>query len=162
MKILEKNPIFQYDNNINVSLLSALIPIKYLPEGKNYSVHSLLLVLGKVNVLINEFFCTLLCKWGFSIKGIYFDQSYSPVAHVDSFRIKIDIVAMHRLTSRILDVGNAFQNINVSIHERVCVSPPLYYIDWVKISYPNVPLNRDYGTFFLQCMNVIQGTKPTE
>ena len=94
------------------------------------------------------------------IKSIYFDQSYSPVIHTDSFRINIAIACMHRLTARILDINNAFQNTNVPIHERVCVSPPPCYLDWFEISYPNVPLNRDDGTFCLQCMNVIQGTKP--
>ena len=40
-----------------------------------------------------------------------------------------------RLTARVLDVSNAFQNTNVPIHERVCVSPPPYYLDWFKRSY---------------------------
>ena len=82
------------------------------------------------------------------------------MAHAESFRINIAIVAMHRPTARILDVSNAFQNKNVPIHERVCVSPPPYYLDWFEISYPNVTLNRDDGTFFLQCMNGIQVTNP--
>ena len=77
--------------------------------------------------------------------------------HADSFRIYIAIAYMHRLTARILDVSNEFQNTNVPIHERVCVSPPPYYLDWFEISYPNVPLNRDDGLFFPQCMNGIQG-----
>ena len=67
---------------------------------------------------------------------------------------------MHILTAKILGVSNAFQNTNVHIHERVCVIPPPYYLDWFERSYPNVPLNQYYGPFFLQCMNVIQGTKP--
>ena len=67
---------------------------------------------------------------------------------------------MHRLTARILDVSNAFQNTNVTIRERVCVSPTYYYIYWFEISYPNVPLNRDDGKFCLKCMNRIQVTKP--
>ena len=75
------------------------------------------------------------------IKGVCFDQSYSPVAHADSFRINTDITSMHRLTGSILDVSNAFQNTNFPIHERVCVSPPPYYIDWFESFYPNVPLN---------------------
>ena len=60
---------------------------------------------------------------------------------------------MHRLTTRILDVSNAFQNTNVTIHESVCVSPPPYYLDWFEIYYPNVPLNQDDGPFCHQCMN---------
>ena len=68
---------------------------------------------------------------------------------------------MHRLTARILDVSNAFQNKNVPIHERVCVRSPPYYLDWFERSYPNVPLNRDDGPFCLQCMNGIQGMKPS-
>ena len=75
------------------------------------------------------------------IKGIDFYQSYSTVAHADSFIINISIASMHRLTARILDVSNAFQNTNFPIHERVCVSPPPYYIDWFERSYYNVPLN---------------------
>ena len=67
---------------------------------------------------------------------------------------------MHRLTARILDVGNAFQNTNVLIHERVCVIPPTYYLDWFESSFPNVTLNQDDGPFCIQCMIGIKGTKP--
>ena len=83
------------------------------------------------------------------IKVIDFYQSYSPVAHADSFRINIAIASMHRLTARILDVSNAFQNKNVTIHERVYVSQSPYYLDWFERSYPNVALNRDDGPFCL-------------
>ena len=68
---------------------------------------------------------------------------------------------MHRHTANILDVINAFQNKNVPIYERVCVSPPLYYIDWIEISYPNVTLNGEEGQLCLQQMNRILGTKPS-
>ena len=67
---------------------------------------------------------------------------------------------MHILAASILDVSNAFQNTNVPIHERVFVSPPPYYLDWFKRSYPYIPLNRDDGTFCIQCMNVIEGKNP--
>ena len=82
------------------------------------------------------------------------------MAHVDSFRINIAIASMHRLTYRILDVSNEFQNTNVTIHERVCVSSPPYYLDWFERYYPNVPINRDDGPFCLHFMNGIQGTNP--
>ena len=68
---------------------------------------------------------------------------------------------MHKLTARILDVRNSFQNTNFPIHERVCVSPPTYHLDWFERSYPNAPINRDDGPFCLQFMNGIQGKKPT-
>ena len=67
---------------------------------------------------------------------------------------------MYRLTASTLDVSNLFQNTNDPIYERVCVSPQPYYLDWFEITYPNGPLNRYYGPFCLQCLNVIQGTKP--
>ena len=67
---------------------------------------------------------------------------------------------MHRLTDRILDVSDAFQNTNITIHERLFVSTPPYYLDWFEKYYPNVPLNQDEGTFCIQCMKNIQGTKP--
>ena len=68
---------------------------------------------------------------------------------------------MHRLTARILGVSNAFQNTNVPSHERVCVSPPPYYLDLFERSHPNIPLNRDDDSFCLQCMNGIQGKNPS-
>ena len=68
---------------------------------------------------------------------------------------------MYRLAASILDVSNSFQNTNVPIFKRLCVSPPPYYLDWFEISYPNVTLNKNGGLFFLQCINRIQGTKPS-
>ena len=73
------------------------------------------------------------------LKVLNCDQSYSPVAHADSFIINIAVTVMQRLTVSILDVSNAFQNTNVTIHKIVCVSPPPYYRDWFEISYPNFP-----------------------
>ena len=67
---------------------------------------------------------------------------------------------MHRTIAIILDVSNAFKNKKIPIHEIVCVSPPSYHLDWFKISYPYVLLNRYYGIFCPQFINGIQGTKP--
>ena len=67
---------------------------------------------------------------------------------------------MHRLTARILDVSNAFQNTNVPIHEKFCFIPQPYYLDWFEMYYPNVSLNIYDGPFCINCMNGIQGTKP--
>ena len=51
---LWKEALFvQYNKNKNVILLSDPITIKSLPEGKNSSIHSLLLVLRKVTVLMH-------------------------------------------------------------------------------------------------------------
>ena len=69
--------------------------------------------------------------------------------------------AMNRLTAKILDVINASQNKNASIHRIVYVIPPNYYLDWFEKYYPNVPLNWDERQFYLQCMNGIQGTNPS-
>ena len=73
------------------------------------------------------------CENGISdIQSVDFDQSYSPVAHADSFITNIDIMYMRRITARILDVNNYFQNKKFSIHERVCVITPPYYLDWFE------------------------------
>ena len=102
------------------------------------------------------------CANGIShIQGIYFDHSYSLLAHADSLRINIAISAVHRLTAKILDVINAFQNLNVPIHERVYVSPPPYYLDWFEKPYPNVSLHLDEVPFCLQFINGIYGKKPS-
>ena len=81
----------------------------------------MLLVLRKFTVLMHGNFSRH-CANGIShINGIDFDRSYSPVSHADSLRIYIAIANMHRLTSRVLDISNAFQNTNVPILEGVCV-----------------------------------------
>ena len=77
------------------------------------------------------------------------------MAHSDSFIINIYIAAIQRLTARVLDVSNKFQNKKFPIHERVCFITPPYHLDYCENYYPNVPLNRDYGPFFIQIMNVI-------
>ena len=69
---------------------------------------------------------------------------------------------MHRFTESIMDITNDFQNTDVLINERVCVSPPPYYLDWFEKYYPNVHLNLHDGPFCLQLMNVIQVTKPSK
>ena len=76
--------------------------------------------------------------------------------HADSFIINIAIVAMHRLTDRILYVSDSFHNTNVTIHEKVCVSKPPYYLDRFERFYPSVPLNICDGPFVLQCLNGIK------
>ena len=146
----------KYEKNKHVSLVSPPIPIKYLPEGGK-------VLCSLIAPSIKE--CDCSDGWKFvlhhsenvssRIKGIYYDQSYSPVARVDSFIINISIAAIHRLPSRILDVSNSFQDTNVPIHKIVCVIPLPYYLDCFKISYPKVPLNRYDGPFCLQCMNGI-------
>ena len=79
------------------------------------------------------------------------------MAHEDSCRKKNYIVSMHMFTARILDVRNAFQNMNVPIHEIVCVNPPSYYLDWFEKFYPIITLNLHDRPFGIQCMNDIQG-----
>ena len=137
-------------------------PIKYLPEGKKT-------ILSLITPSIKEGDCY--DEWknvahkfengSSQIKGIGFYQYCSTVAHADSFRINIDIAAMCRLTASILDVSNVFQNKNIPINERVCLSPTTYYLDWYERTYPNVTLNLDDGLFFLRFINEIQGTKPS-
>ena len=67
---------------------------------------------------------------------------------------------MHRLTARILDVSNLFQNKKFPINERVYVSTPPYYLYWFEKYYPNIHLNKYYIPFFLQCIDAIQGRVP--
>ena len=52
-QLQKESLLVQYDKNKNVSLISAPVPIKSLPEDKNPSVHSLLLVLRKATALMH-------------------------------------------------------------------------------------------------------------
>ena len=119
----------KYDKNKNISLISDPIPIKYTPEVKKF-LRSLIYPSIKEGDYSDAWKVVARhCVNGsYHIQGIDFDQSYSPVAHSASFIINIVIAAMHILTGRILDVINEFHNTNVPIHERVCVSPPTYYL----------------------------------
>ena len=65
---------------------------------------------------------------------------------------------MHVLTWSVLDVMNNFYNTNVPVEEIVWIKPLPYYLDCFDKSYPKLPLNRDNGTFYLQFMNITQGT----
>ena len=82
----------KYDKNKNVSLLSAPIIIKSLPEATK-APRSL------IATSIKEGECSDACKFvahqcenmSSWIKGISFDQYYSAVAHAGSFRMNIAI-----------------------------------------------------------------------
>ena len=112
----------KYDKKKNIILLSDPIPIKSLPEGTKLLCSLIDLSIKGCDCSNAWKFVASHCANGSSqIKGIDFDQYYSLVAHYDSFRINISIVAMHKITSRILDISNAFRNINIPINERVCV-----------------------------------------
>ena len=110
MKLWKEALFVQYYKNKNVSLLSDPIPIKPLPEGTK-------VLCSLISPSIKEVDCSDAWKCvtrhcanvSSHIKGIDFDQSYSPVAHAYSFRINISIESMHRLTAIILDVSNEFQ-----------------------------------------------------
>ena len=84
------------------------------------------------------------------------------MAHADSLRINIAISYIHRLTTRILDVSNAFKIQIFPFTKELFFSTPPYYLDWFEIYHLNVPLNLDNDQFYLQCMNGIQGTNPSE
>ena len=66
---------------------------------------------------------------------------------------------MHRLSAIVLDVSNALQNGNFTIHERVFVIPPPYYLVLFEKSYPIINLDKYYDKFCLKCMNGIQAKK---
>ena len=124
-KFWKESLFVQYEKNKIVSLLSAPIPIKPLPEGTKVLRSLIALSIKEGDCSDAWIFVASNCgNRSSQIKGIDFDQSYSPVAHTDSFRINIAIASMNRLTVRILYVSNEFQNTNVPIHERACVSPP--------------------------------------
>ena len=89
----------------------APIPIKFLPKGTKF-LRSIIDPSIKEGDCYDAWECFAQhCENVSSqIKGIDFDQYYSPVAHDEQFRINIAIAAMHILTDRILDVNNALQN----------------------------------------------------
>ena len=143
-QLCREDLFLQYEKDKHFSLLSDLVPIKSLPEGTKVLCSLIYNIITEGYWSDAWTFFGLQCANEISqIQGIGFDKSYSPVAYSESFIINIGIVAIYRLTARILDINNAFQNKHFPIHERVCVIPPTYYIDWFERSYPNVPINLD-------------------
>ena len=127
----------KYNKNKNVNIILDPITITFLHDGRKF-LDSIIATSIKAGI------CSDACKFiscqcaneSYLIQDVDFDQSYSPVAHDDSSRINIASVAMHIITSKILNVSNDFQNRNVLIHKRVCVIPPLYYLDLLKNDTP--------------------------
>ena len=99
---MEEYLFVQYDKNKKSSLILVPILIKYIPDGKKV-LCSLIAQSTKEGNYYDT--CKLVsCHFAngsSSIQGVGFDWSYSPVAYYDSFREKIIIAAMYRLTSRI-------------------------------------------------------------
>ena len=63
------------------------------------------------------------------IQVVDINQYYSPVAHYDYLIINMTITDIHRLTARIWDVSNDFQNKYFPIIEIVCFNLPPYNMD---------------------------------
>ena len=113
------------------------------------SAQSLCQIPGNVNVLMHGNYLRKTMQMGvLRYKAFTLINHIVPVSHSDSFRININIAAMHIITARILYVSNDFQNTNFPFHEIFCVSPPPDYLNWFEKSYPDVPLDRDDGPFF--------------
>ena len=88
----------------------ASIPIKYLPDGTKL-LHYLIAPGIKEGDCYDawKFIANHCANESYQTKGIEFDESYIPLAYAESFRIKISIAPIHRLTVSILDVSNYYQ-----------------------------------------------------
>ena len=130
----------QYDKNKTINLLLDPFPIKYLPDGTNVLSSLIATIIKECDWSDAWKFVAFHCKNSRSlIHFVYFDQSYSPILHDDSFIINISIADFNGPTAMIFDVSNAFYNNNVTIHEILCFSSPPYYLDWFEILTPVFP-----------------------
>ena len=129
-KFWKEDLFVQYHKNQNSSLILDPISIKSLPEVTKV-LRSIIYPSTNEDDCSDAWkFVTRHCANGSShIQDIGFDQSYSPISHTYSVKINIAISAMHILTARILDSSNAFHNTNVTIHGKLCVSSPPYYLE---------------------------------
>ena len=86
--------------------------------------------------------CTQLWKcYLYMIQFIDIIQSYSPVSHYDYLRINITITYILRITARIWNVSNDFQNKHSPINEILCVSIPPYNMNYFEQYLPYFLLN---------------------
>jgi hypothetical protein len=92
---------------------------------------------------------------------IDFQDSYSPVASIDSIRLLLAIAASKRYTIHVLDISNAFQN-SVIFDPSECtyITLPPFYLTWFKSKWPDYQLPSTTPSLLaLQCLKSIQGTK---
>ena len=81
----------------------------------------------------------ILPNCSYNIQVVDINHFYSPVANDEYLRINITITNIYRLTARIWDVSNDFQNKHFCINEKVCFSLPPYNMDWFEQYYPIFP-----------------------
>ena len=123
----------KYEKNEHVSHLSYIILLKSSPDITK-------VLRSLIATRMKEGYCYDACNFvqfhcnngSYLIQCIGFDQSYSIVVHSDSFKINIDINNMHRFIDMILNISNNFQNTNIPMNEKACVTPSTYYIDWFE------------------------------
>jgi len=94
-------------------------------------------------------------------ENIDFQDSYSPVASIDSLRLLLNLAATENLLISILDISNAFQNsIIFDATERVYLSLPPLYLEWFRQHWPDYDLpSITTKDLVLQCLKCIQGTR---
>ncbi len=92
---------------------------------------------------------------------IDFQDSYSPIASIDSIHILLNLAASSRLILSILDTSNVFQNSYIfDASEPVYISLPPLYFDWLKQQWPDFVLPTiNPQELVLQCLKSIQGAR---
>ena len=131
-------------------------------KKKMSSIHSLLQVLRKVNVLMHINVLHTTVQMGILVFKLLIFISLTFQCHMmtPSESKFLSWIWMDSLTLFWMSIMHSRIQI-FSIHERLCVSPPPYYIDWFEKYYPTVHLNQDEVPFFIQFMNGINVTKPS-
>ena len=147
----------QHDKE-NDNVLLTPIPIKFLPD-----VTKVLCKLIDPSIKEGEYYDA----WNYShhcenesyhIQGVGFDQSYIIISHADSFGENIAITTMNRLNTRILMLVNIYRiHIFPFMKESMSIHHPIICTCFKILTQCH--LNQYDGPFFLQCMNLIQGTE---
>lgn len=91
------------------------------------------------------------------VKNIDYIDSYSPTADPTTIRVQLAISASLGYIIAIIDVKNAFQNTIASPEQRIYVTVPPWYLDWVEATL-DIKIDRNMK-YLRQMLNSNQGTR---
>jgi hypothetical protein len=101
------------------------------------------------------------------IEGIHYDQSFAPVAMIDTIRIVLSIGSAQGKQAYISDIRNAFQNTIESDPSKCTYSTlPHFFMEYLRLrwaTYPGLPaVEQDPSAFVIQKCCSFQGQKDVD
>ena len=150
----------QYDKNQAVQLYAAPVPIESVPKGIKI-IPSIIACSVKPHGEGQYKFNSRHCANGNDqVKGIDFENSYSPTASASSVRTTFAYASINYLILALLDVVNCFQSTLVPNSKRIVVRAPPLFMKWYRWRYPEHKYDESAsGKYVIQILRGLQGDR---